>query len=85
MPDMTRPEVAAVQEMNRGRRHNELKGRHKKTITNYVNQCSILNVKMGDTFDIQSGLILIYRPLLIREKGVVYLCWLFQPPDFNIF
>ena len=45
MPDMTRPEVAAVQEMNRGRRHNELKARHKKNITNYVNQCSIQNLE----------------------------------------
>lgn len=42
---MTRPEVAAVQEINRGRRHQELKGRHKKTITNYVNQCSIQNLE----------------------------------------
>ena len=42
---MTRPEVAAVQEMNRGRRHNELKARHKKNITNYVNQCSIQNLE----------------------------------------
>ena len=45
MPDMTRPEVAAVQEMNRGRRHNELKGKHKKTITNYVSKCSIQNLE----------------------------------------
>jgi len=45
MPDMTRPEVRVVQEMNRGRRHNELKGRHKKTITNYISKCSIQNLE----------------------------------------
>jgi len=45
MVDQTLPEVRAVQEINRGRRHNELKARHKKTITNYVNQCSIQNLE----------------------------------------
>lgn len=45
MVDQTLPEVRAVQEMNRGRRHQELKGRHKKTITNYVSKCSIQNLE----------------------------------------
>ena len=45
MVDQTLPEVRALQEMNRGRRHQELKGRHKKTITDYVSKCSIQNLE----------------------------------------
>ena len=45
MVDQTLPEVRVVHEINRGRRHQELKGRHKKTITNYIGKCSIQNLE----------------------------------------
>lgn len=45
MPDMTRPEIVAVQQINRGRRHNELKARYKKDINNYINKCSIQSLE----------------------------------------
>ena len=45
MVDQTLPEVSALQEMNRGLRHNEFKVTLTNTITNYVNQFSIQNLE----------------------------------------
>jgi hypothetical protein len=45
MPDMTRTEVAAVQEMNRGRRHQQLKNDYKITIKSYIERCTVQSLE----------------------------------------
>ena len=45
MVDQTLDEVRAVQEANKGRRHQEIKNAYKRKISNFIKECSVQNLE----------------------------------------
>lgn len=45
MVDQTLDEVRAVQEANRGRRHEELKSSYKRKISGFIKKCSVQSLE----------------------------------------
>ena len=45
MVDQTLDEIRAVQEQNRGRRHQELKNSYRATIKSYIEKCTVQSLE----------------------------------------
>ena len=45
MVDQTLDEIRAVQEANKGRRHDEIKNAYKKRISNFTKDCSVQSLE----------------------------------------
>jgi hypothetical protein len=45
MVDQTLDEVRAVQESNKGRRHQEIKNAYKRKISGFIKDCSVQNLE----------------------------------------